>query len=191
MLYSIAKSILLVLYRLLFRLRAEGLENVPASGPVILASNHVSNLDPPTVGVLLRRKIHFMAKVELFKVPVLGPIITRLGAFPVNRGGVSKEAIKSAISLLDEGKMMAIFPEGSRNNGGAGKKGMALIAHRSGAVIVPAAIVGDYKLFGKTTVVYGRPIDPKAIIDPHKDDPLAQITDAVMNRIRELAAGHK
>lgn len=191
MLYAFARTVLRVLYRLLFRLEAVGKENVPDSGPVILASNHVSNFDPPTVGIMLARKIHFMAKVELFKVPVLGPLIKGLGAFPVNRGGVSKEAIKAAISLLEEGKTMAIFPEGSRNSGGAGKKGMALIAHRSGAVIVPVAIVGSYKLFGKTKVVYGQPIDPKAIIDPHTDDSLGQITEAVMTRIRELAAAQR
>lgn len=89
---------------------------------MLLCSNHISNLDPPTVGILLKRKVHFMAKAELFNVPVLGPLIGKLGAFPVKRGGVSKESIKLALNILRDGKVMGIFPEGSRGAGGIGKR---------------------------------------------------------------------
>ncbi|QAY66182.1 lysophospholipid acyltransferase family protein [Paenibacillus protaetiae] len=188
MLYLAGQFFLRVLYGALFRLKSSGVEHIPLRGPIIVASNHVSNFDPPTVGIPIKRKLHFMAKVELFKVPLFGPLIRRLGAFPVNRGGVSKDAIKAAIALLKEGKALAMFPEGSRNSGGSGKKGLALIAHRSGALIVPAAIIGNYKLFRTLKVVYGEPIDPKAVVEanPEAADPLELITEVVMGRIREL-----
>lgn len=189
MLYNIFRFILRIVYSVLFRLEARGTENIPAEGPVILASNHISNFDPPTVGVKIRRKVHFMAKEELFRIPIFGALIRSFGAFPVKRGGVSKDAIKSAITLVKAGNMMGIFPEGSRNNqSGAAKKGAAMIAVRSGAVIVPAAIIGNYKLFRKMVVCYGEPIDLTAIIDEASPDMLDQVTEAIMSRIRELAA---
>ncbi|MBH5317980.1 1-acyl-sn-glycerol-3-phosphate acyltransferase [Paenibacillus sp. GSMTC-2017] len=190
MLYRIAQFLLRMIYTLIFRLEAKGLHHIPNEGPVILASNHISNFDPPTIGVKVPRKVHFMAKEELFKVPVLGPLIRAVGAFPVKRGGVSKDAIKSAITLVKSGEVMGIFPEGSRSNVGAAKKGAAMIAIRSGAVIVPVAIVGNYKPFRKTLVIYGEPIDLTAIIEESSPEMLEQVTDAVMNRIRELAVQH-
>lgn len=187
MLYVIFRFLLRVIYTLLFRLEAKGLHHIPAEGPVILASNHISNFDPPTIGVKVSRKVHFMAKEELFKIPIFGSLIHAFGAFPVKRGGVSKDAIKSGISLLKSGKMMGIFPEGSRSSKGAAKKGAAMIAMRSGAVIVPVAIVGGYRLFRKTKVCYGEPIILSAIIDESSPDVLDQIMDVVMDRIRDLA----
>lgn len=191
MLYVIFRFLLLIIYTFLFRLEARGTENIPEDGPVILASNHKSNLDPPTVGVKIRRKVHFMAKEELFKIPVFGPLIRAFGAFPVKRGGVSKDAIKSAIALVKEGKMMGIFPEGSRNNqSGMAKKGAAMIALRSGATVVPAAIVGSYKPFRKMLICYGKPIDLTAIIDESSPDVLEQVTEVIMSRIRELESSN-
>lgn len=192
MLYRIFRFMLRILYTLLFRLEARGTDNIPAEGPVILASNHISNFDPPTVGIKIRRKVHFMAKEELFKIPVFGPLIDAFGAFPVKRGGVSKDAIKSAISLLKEGNVLGIFPEGSRNNqSGMAKKGAAMIAVRSGAAIVPVAIIGKYRLFGKMIVCYGKPLDITAIIEESSPDMLDQVTDAIMARIREIAGNNR
>jgi 1-acyl-sn-glycerol-3-phosphate acyltransferase len=192
MLYLIFRFLLRVIYTLLFRLEARGTENIPANGPVILASNHLSNFDPPTVGVKVRRKVHFMAKEELFKIPVFGPLIHSFGAFPVKRGGVSKDAIKSAIALLKEGNVLGIFPEGSRNNqSGAAKKGAAMIAVRSGAAIVPVAIIGKYRPFSKISVCYGKPIDITALIEESSPDMLEKVTDVIMDRIRGLAASNR
>ncbi|WP_169081837.1 lysophospholipid acyltransferase family protein [Paenibacillus sp. PL91] len=190
--YLFFRFILRVLYTLLFRLEARGTENIPSAGPVVLASNHLSNFDPPTVGVKVKRKVHFMAKEELFKIPVFGPLLRSFGAFPVKRGGVSKDAIKSSITMLKEGNVMGIFPEGSRNNqSGAAKKGAAMIAIRSGAAIVPVAIIGKYRPFSKIVVCYGKPIDLTAIIEESSPDMLEQVTDAIMLRIRELAASNR
>jgi len=174
-------------------LEARGRENVPTDGPVVLASNHISLLDPPTVGIKLERKVHYMAKEELFKIPLFGPLIRGLGAFPVKRGGVSKDAIRSAINLLKEDKIMGIFPEGTRNSseGSAAKKGAAMIAVRSGAVIVPVAVIGEYKLFRKMIVLYGKPVDISALIHDSSPDMLEQVTDAIMARIREMLQQNK
>lgn len=192
MLYLIFRFLLRVIYTLLFRLEARGVENIPSTGPVVLASNHLSLLDPPTVGVKVRRKVHFMAKEELFKIPVFGSLIRSFGAFPVKRGGVSKDAIKSAITLLKEGNVMGIFPEGSRHNQtGMAKKGAAMIAMRSGSAVVPVAIIGNYRPFSKMIVCYGEPIDFKAIIDESSPDMLEQVTDVIMTRIREIAANNR
>ncbi|MCR2803036.1 lysophospholipid acyltransferase family protein [Paenibacillus soyae] len=191
MLYVLFRFLLRVIYTVLFRLEAIGVEHIPKDGPVILASNHISNFDPPTIGVKVPRKVYFMAKEELFKIPVLGPLIRAFGAFPVKRGGVSKDAIKSGITLLKAGNVMGIFPEGSRSNAGAAKKGTAMIALRSEAAVVPVAIVGSYKLFRKTKVVYGKPIHLTEIIDESSSDVLDQAMDVVMNRIRELIKQHQ
>lgn len=186
--YKFCRAVLRVLYRLLFRLSAKGKENVPATGGVVLCSNHISLLDPPAIGILLERKVSFMAKQELFKIPVLGIIIKGLGAFPVKRGGVGKETIRTAFQLLQNGGMMGIFPEGTRNTSGdvAAKKGAAMIALKSGAAVVPVAVCGSYRLFRKTTVVYGPPIDMSDLLERKESNMLEQATERIMGRIHEL-----
>lgn len=188
MLYSICRSLLRVIYAVLYRFEASGLENIPATGPVVLCSNHISLLDPTTVGTKVSRKVHYMAKAELFSVPLFGPFIRALGAFPVKRGGVSKEAIRSAIALLQEGGVMGIFPEGTRNAAtGMGKKGAAMIAIRSQATVIPVAIIGNYRPFRKMKIRYGQPIDLTAIINEDSStDVLERITDAIMDNIRKM-----
>lgn len=186
MIYNFAVIVLRVLYKILFRLEAKGLEHVPKEGGVLLASNHISNFDPPTIGILLDRKVHFMAKKELFDIFGVGWLITQLGAFPVKRGGVSKESIKNSLNILRSGKIMGIFPEGSRHDQGDGKKGAASFALRSDAAIVPVAIVGNYKLFRKVRVIYGEPLD----LTKYKENPAPEnvdlLTAELMNKIAEL-----
>ncbi|MCR8642316.1 1-acyl-sn-glycerol-3-phosphate acyltransferase [Paenibacillus sp. N1-5-1-14] len=184
MFYRVVRRLLIMVFAVIFRMKTEGLHNIPKDGPVLLCSNHISLLDPPVVGVPLNRKVHFMAKAELFDIPVLGIIIRNLGAFPVKRGGVSKESIRHSINLLKEGNVMGIFPAGTRNNTeGMGKKGAAMFAIKSGAVVIPAAIVGNYKLFRPMMVRYGKPVD----LSDCSDD-LELATEKIMVSIRELAA---
>lgn len=186
MIYKFAVAVLRVFYKLLFRLEATGIEHVPKEGGVILASNHISNFDPPTIGILLDRKVHFMAKKELFEVWGFGWLITQLGAFPVKRGGVSKESIKNSLNILRSGKIMGIFPEGSRHDQGDGKKGAASFALRSDAAIVPVAIVGNYKLFRKVRVIYGEPLDLAKYKENPSPDNVDLLTAELMNKIAEL-----
>lgn len=186
MIYNFAVVVLRVMYKLLFRLEATGIQHVPKEGGVILASNHISNFDPPTIGILLDRKVHFMAKKELFEVWGFGWLITQLGAFPVKRGGVSKESIKNSLNILRSGKIMGIFPEGSRHDQGDGKKGAASFALRSDVAIVPVAIVGSYKLFRKVRVIYGEPLDLIKYKENPSPDNVDLLTAELMNRIEEL-----
>ncbi|WP_019534082.1 lysophospholipid acyltransferase family protein [Paenibacillus ginsengihumi] len=191
MFYGVMRSVFRIMFAVMFRFRAFGMENIPAEGGVVLCANHRSNWDPPLLGVALERKVHYMAKAELFDIPVLGKAITALGAFPVKRGGVSKESIRLSLSLLRDGHVMGIFPEGSRHNaGGMGKKGAASLAIKSGATVIPAAIIGDYKPFRPMKVVYGRPVDLSDFAEGGSDR-LEQATERIMSEIRKLAAQHE
>lgn len=153
----------------LFRLRAEGVENVPQEGGFVLAANHLSNFDPWPLGLPLfpQRYLRFMAKSELFWWP-LGPIIKSGGAFKVRRGEGDLEAMRTAIDLVRQGHAVVMFPHGTRARKGLVKRhqprahsGAARIALEAGVPLVPAALAGTDRLsrFGPLRVRYGRPID--------------------------------
>lgn len=154
MLYPILKFILGIAFKLFYRITVTGLDNVPAEGPVILVANHASILDPLVLGVALKRRIVFMGKAELFRIPVLRTLIRALGAFPVRRGQVDREAWMTAIATLEGGKVLGIFPEGTRTEDGSigeAHSGAARLALRTGAVVVPVGIQGTYSALKKGT----------------------------------------
>ncbi|MCL6554335.1 MAG: 1-acyl-sn-glycerol-3-phosphate acyltransferase [Firmicutes bacterium] len=99
-----------VLFRLLFRLRVEGRGHVPASGPLLVVSNHVSAVDPPIAGVAVGRQVWYMAKEELLKTPVLGPYLRSVGVFPVRRGEPDRRSIRTAMEVLQRGGALLMFP---------------------------------------------------------------------------------
>ncbi len=167
--YFFAGIVSLPAIKWVFRLHAEGVENVPKEGGFVLAANHVSNFDPWPLGVPLfpHRYLRFMAKAELFWWP-LGPLIRSGGAFKVRRGEGDVEAIKQAIELVREGHAVVMFPHGTRQRKGLVKKyrprshsGAARIALAAGAPLVPAAIAGTDRLLrlGRLRVRYGKPLD--------------------------------
>jgi 1-acyl-sn-glycerol-3-phosphate acyltransferase len=187
MLYRLCRLILRILFWVLYRLETRGVSNIPLKGPVILCSNHRSLQDPITLGVWVPRKVHYMAKAELFRVPLFGQLIKAVGAFPVKRSGVSKEAIRTAISLLQEGHVLGIFPEGTRNETvGMGKRGAVTMAIRSKALVVPVALVGEYRPFRKMLAIYGTPIDLSPYADQSTTESMEEATDLIMSRIREM-----
>ena len=163
--YRFVKIIFSVLFRIILRLKIIGRENIPMEGPVVIASNHMSLLDPPVVGTASSRPVNFMAKSELF-VPVLGALYSSLGAFPVHRGAADSHAIKHALLLLKNKQVLGIFPEGHRMpKGHLGKAapGALAIAIKGKATVVPTAIIGsDLKhrktFWPKVTVVFGKPL---------------------------------
>ena len=146
MLYAVLKPLAVLLMRLLFRLEGRGTEHVPAQGPVLLVANHSSLLDPPLVGGVAPRQLSFMAKAELFRVPLFGALIRRLNARPVRLEGADAGALRTALRVLQEGGVLLMFPEGTRGPEGAlrePKPGAAMLAVTSGAPVVPVFIQGS------------------------------------------------
>jgi 1-acyl-sn-glycerol-3-phosphate acyltransferase len=146
MLYAILKPIAVALMRLFFRLEIVSPGLVPATGPVLIVSNHVSVLDPPIVGGAAPRPLYFMAKEELFRIPLLGRLIRALNARPVRRDGSDTRALKAALAQLEEGHALLVFPEGTRGEEGQplreGKAGVGMLAVLSGAPVVPVYVSG-------------------------------------------------
>lgn len=163
--YSKLYNALAPLITKLFKITAEGVENIPECG-CIVASNHIAFTDPILISVAASgRQICFMAKKELFKTP-LAPLIKALGAFPVDRSAANVNSIKTAISLVEDGKALGIFPQGHRRAGKDPrtteiKDGVGMIAFRSKAPVVPVIIENDKMrtgLFKKTHIVFGKPV---------------------------------
>jgi 1-acyl-sn-glycerol-3-phosphate acyltransferase len=145
--FLIAGAVVKPLMRLWFRIRVEGGEHVPKQGPVILASNHRSNMDPVLLASALKRPVAFMAKAELFVGP-LGWIMRWIGQFPVRRGGIDREALRRTDAVLARGSMLGLFPEGTRGDGGfaAVHPGLAYIVVRQRCPVLPVAIFGTERV---------------------------------------------
>ncbi|MBL8059481.1 MAG: 1-acyl-sn-glycerol-3-phosphate acyltransferase [Chthonomonas sp.] len=169
-----------VVLNILGPVRVMNEENEPLVGPVIVAPIHLSYLDPPLVACCMRRAITFMAKEELFK-PGLGALIRSLGAFPVQRGAGDTEAIRIALKLLEEGRAVLLFPEGTRGDGvkmGKLTAGVAMLARRTGARVFPIGIRGCEKVWPRhqkwprrspITVVFGAPMTYAEVVADPKD----------------------
>ncbi|MGC1381760.1 MAG: lysophospholipid acyltransferase family protein [Candidatus Baltobacteraceae bacterium] len=188
--YDLSKAAVRCVVRVLWRARAVGMENVPATGPLIVACNHVSYLDPPAMGCFCPRRISYMAKKELFEVPVLGGVIRALGAYAVDRQGSATAAIKRSLEVLQAGGAIGIFPEGTRNLTGtvAPQTGVALLASLAGAPVVPACIRGSDRArrFGRIEVAFGAPLTLPGGRKATRDD-LAKFTAEIMRAIDALS----
>lgn len=164
--YQVIRFFFLWPVRLLFRVRAEGEEKLPKDGGYILCANHTSMLDVLILSVCNDRQIRYMAKAELFKIPLLRGLITFLGAYPVNRGGADVKSLRRTISLIEEGCAIGIFPQGTRHPhvdpaGTPVKHGVGMIAYHAKATVVPAYIRtkgNRVMMFKKTVLVIGDPI---------------------------------
>tara|TARA_Y100001968_G_scaffold246665_1_gene230942 strand:+ start:589 stop:1239 length:651 start_codon:yes stop_codon:yes gene_type:complete len=140
------------IFRFLFRGQTIGISNLPKTGGIVVVSNHGSHLDPPILGHALGRPVAFMAKSELFKVPILSFIISACGAYPVKRGAGDREALRTASNRLIEGWATGVFLDGTRQENGRvndPKAGAALLAARTGCSILPVAIVNSHRAFPK------------------------------------------
>ena len=167
--YLIAAAVVKPLMRAWFRIRLEGRDHIPEAGPVILASNHRSNMDPVLLAAAVRRPVVFMAKAELFVGP-LGWILRWIGQFPVRRGGIDREALRHTEAVLARGSMLGLFPEGTRGDGSfaAVHPGLAYIVVRQRCPVLPVAIFGTERVrrrFGwlpfasPVRIVIGPPIE--------------------------------
>lgn len=197
--YSVIAGLTWPVLHGLYRLRARGIENLPAQGGFVLACNHVSSFDPWPLGMPLwpRRQLRFMAKSELYWWP-LTHVLDGAGAFPVRRGQRDTAAIETAVRLVQDGWPVAMFPEGTRRAKGLVKRfearprsGAARIALEGGVPLVPAAVAGTDGLtrFARLSVVYGSPVDIDDLRG--RDDVQAaahEATERLMARIYELEA---
>lgn len=161
--YSVVVFLVRIAFAVWYNIKVEGRENIPKKGAFIFASNHRSYADPVLVVICGRGKFSFMAKSELFENKMFGWLIRMLGAFPVERGKGDTAAIERAITRVKEGTHLLIFPEGTRSKDGKvgkGKTGVALIAAKAGADVIPVGINFEGKLHFRSKIVvrYGKPI---------------------------------
>jgi 1-acyl-sn-glycerol-3-phosphate acyltransferase len=169
-LYQALKLTIAALGRVWFRLSVVGAEWVPREGPLLLASNHLSVLDPAMIGAVIPRELDYMAKTELFHIPGFGALIRRLNAHPVDRTGSDSAALRLALRLLGDGRAVLVFPEGTRGTEGQlrpARAGAGMLAALSGAPVVPVYIQGSGRALprgavlprpGRVTVTLGAPI---------------------------------
>ncbi|MEA2317807.1 MAG: glycerol-3-phosphate dehydrogenase [Solirubrobacteraceae bacterium] len=188
-LYWLVRAILQPFFHLYFRLSRTGREHIPARGPVILAANHRSFLDPFVIAVMARRPIYFVAKKEIFVIhPVISRLLNALGAFPIDRGGSDQQAMSTAKAILDRGEAVLMFAEGTRIRPGSlgrPKRGMGRLALETGAPVVPVAVHGTEAVRRgwrirphKVSIRAGR-----ALTFPHVERPSAALAGAVTDRI--------
>ena len=189
-LYAVGKSVQAMAFRLLWRRKVSGLENVPPFGtPVIFAANHRSLTDPSDVGSTLPYPIFYFAKEELFRIPVLGWYIRRVNSFPVRRREHDVGAFKTALHVLEHGGGLMLFPEGGRRldpqRQWKAKAGVGMLACRTGAQVIPVGIKNADRLmqFAQLEVIFGKPIFPPQSAD---HDAYQRFADEVMSRIKEL-----
>lgn len=190
--YGFARGAVKFICNLLFRIKIEGIENLPQSGAYVVCANHKSNLDPPMLGACMPVQLRFMAKEELFKNKLFGGLLRALGAFPIKRGKSDVGALRAAMKMLASGERVVVFPEGGRSLNDhlkKGKSGAALIAVKAGVNILPIGIDGKYRLFSKIVVRIGEIISLEKYFDEKvESETLQEITDKdIMPAISQLS----
>lgn len=198
-LYSILKTVVGPLLKLVFNFKVTGIENIPREDGFILCSNHTHFMDVAFLVIYFKRHIKFMAKEELFKKAFPRWFVTNMGAFPVARGAgtASTTALKTAEDIVNRGGVMGIFPEGTRSKDGTPKKaksGVAVIANETGAPVLPVSIYyeGKLKLFKKISIRIGEVITPEALkmSTPDRNE-LRRVSSLIMDTItKQWRLGH-
>ena len=172
--YAVVRFLIWLVAKILWRISFEGLQNVPRTGPFVLAPVHRSFLDFALVAGITKRRMRYMGKAELWKFPLGGRFLEALGAFPVHRGAADRDALNTSISVIEGGEPLVLFPEGTRQHGPVIEslfEGAAYVAARTGVAIVPVGIGGSERAMQKgkrlprpvkVHVIVGRPIEPPA-----------------------------
>ncbi len=184
------------IYKLFYNFHIEGIENIPQDRPLVMASNHRSYADPVILTMPMKRPLTYMAKEELFKNKLFGWFITKLGAFPVKRGAGDMQVIDDSIAILNSGRNLVIFPEGTRSKDGKvgkGKTGVALIAAKSGADVIPCGIIFEgekLKFRSKLILRFGKVIPAEEIaVEDASPKALKGVKKRIMSAITELVEG--
>ncbi|MCK4306724.1 1-acyl-sn-glycerol-3-phosphate acyltransferase [candidate division WOR-3 bacterium] len=199
MLYSIIHSILRVILAVYIRLGTVGLENIPKQGGVILAPNHPSDSDSFILGTAIRRQLHTMGKEELFRKRFTEFIFRKLNAFPVKRGRVDREAIRTAVSVLKEGHIIDMYPEGTVSKDSflqEPKLGTAFVALQAKTPVVPVAMIGTFNVMSKgqkfprphkVIIRFGKPLYFDEYYDKsYNKEILKIVTKQIMSEIKRL-----
>lgn len=193
MFYWIAHALFVILSKIVFPIKVYGLENIPPRDGFIIASNHLSNMDPMILGMASGHRLNYMAKHTLFKGKVFNWVLDHVGAFPVKRDSPDIGAVKEALKRLKARRGLVVFPEGTRKAKATDKKiepGVGLLAVKSGACIVPAFIKNSDKVmppgsktlkFGKVTVIFGKPVTYSAQYS------YQEIANRIMQQIDSIA----
>ncbi|MDH7601593.1 MAG: lysophospholipid acyltransferase family protein [Armatimonadota bacterium] len=204
MLYKIGKILAILVCWFFGRWQVIGRENIPKTGGVLLCANHVSYVDPPVLGAGCPRRVYFMAKEPLFRIPVLGCLIRKVGAFPVKTHSPDRAAIRKAVELLSRGECVAMFPEGTRNLTSQpllpAEPGVGMIALMAKVPVIPAALINTAKLlpphsmflrFARVKVVYGKPVDLSDLHDSHGREAAQEVGNRIMAAIGDLLRQHQ
>ena len=191
--YRIFRGFTLGIYKVAFRIRCTGLENVPETGGVIIAPNHASFFDPPAMGAGLQRQAVFFAKKELFKIPVVRQFLDVSHSIPVDRGGFNRQVLKDVIMRLKQGYAVVLFPEGTRTRTGdflEPKTGIGMVAVMADVPIVPVWIEGSFHsrpFRDRLTLHFLPPFHPSEIQAPSKKDHYLLVSERIMYDIKNLA----
>ncbi len=203
LIYRVPWSLLHLVFSVYFRWRVYNNERVPASGPIIFASNHASFLDPPLVGTAVHREINYLARESLFRFPVVGWLLREWNSVPVDREGGGAKGLKAILNRLLEGGAIILFPEGTRTRDGLlqpARPGIGLTVIRSNAPVVPVRIFGTYEAYGRhikiprprpITIKFGQPMDFAALREEAKTcskERLKQIYQQIADEIMAVIA---
>lgn len=196
MLYRILKPLVWLLTHIICRCRVFGRENIPHEGPVLIVANHLLWYDPLLIGILFPRRLWFMAKIEIFRLPLVGLACRLTGQIPVNRGESDRSALEQALEYLRQGRAVTIFPEGAvaqHERLLAAHTGVAMLALRSGAPILPIAHSGTRRIFvgrrawlPRVTVRIGKPYVPRIPEGVSRKAALRMVTEDLMLRIAQM-----
>jgi 1-acyl-sn-glycerol-3-phosphate acyltransferase len=196
--YGVGRIVVTLVTIPAFRIAALGTENIPPSGPVILAPNHFSHWDHFFCAIYCRRRIRFMSKSQLFGHPLQSFILSHGGTFPIRRGDRDEDAFATAHSILERGGCLLLYPEGGRSRSralGEPRPGIGRLALESGAPVVPVAIHGSDRVrdwrrlrLPKVTVRYGEPLDFEVVESPSRDRQI-EASERIFERVREMHVG--